>query len=79
MFVGEFDDLVIAEIVGDEADILWNLSGGIVSMLEEGEFGPFGMFGPGAEDGGGPFEGAAAGEVEKGFRLARDAVVKEVL
>lgn len=65
VLVGEFDDFLIAEVGGDEVDVFWDVGGGVVGVLEEGEGGPIGMPCPGGEDGGGAFEGAATGEMEE--------------
>lgn len=78
MLVDEFDDFLIADVVGDEMNVLRNTFRCVVFMLQEGESGPLGMFFPKFENGFGSLQRASPSEVENGVLAMGNFWVVEI-
>ena len=79
MLVDEFDNFLIADVVGDEIHISRDFRGSIVLVLEESESGPFRMNLPKFENGFSALEGASSRQVKDGVLFAGNFRIVEVL
>lgn len=79
VFIDKLDDLLVAQVVGDQVDIFRDTLWGIVLVLQERESGPLGVGLPKFENGFGSLQGASSGEMEKGVLFAGDCGVIEIL
>ena len=78
VFVDEFDDVFIAEVFGDEMNVLRYTFRRVVLVLEESESGPLRMFFPKCENGFGSLQSAPSGKVENGVLAAGNLRIVEV-
>ena len=78
VFVDQFDDVLIADVVGDEMNFLRNTFRCVVFVLQEGESGPLEMFSPKFENGFGSLQRTPSGKMKNSVLTTRDRQVVEI-
>ena len=79
MFVDEFDDALITNIVGDQIHVWGDISGCVILVLEESESGPFRMIFPKFENGLSALESTSSRQVKDGVLFSGNCRIVEVL